>query len=594
MQEKEQMNIVIVGHVDHGKSTVIGRLLADTNSLPEGKLQQVKDYCAKNSKPFEYAFLLDALKDEQAQGITIDSARCFFKTEKRDYIIIDAPGHIEFLKNMISGAARAEAALLVIDAKEGVQENSKRHGYMLSMLGIKQVVVCVNKMDLVDYDESVFNKIKDEYNEFLKDINITPKEFIPISALKGDNISSNSSNLSWFNGNTILSSLDEFQKEKPAEEKPFRMPVQDVYKFTNQGDDRRIFAGRVESGSIKMGDKVVFLPSNKFSEIKSIECFNRTSQESVSAGYSSGFTLTQQIYVKRGEIMCKANEKLPFASTTFNANLFWMGKQPMVKDKEYKLKLATLSVPVRLTEITNTMDASNLSKAKKDSIERHEIAECVFECLSPVAFDVFSELPSTGRFVIVDNYDISGGGIITCFIEDPESKVRQQVLAREKKWYHGVINQSERAAMYGQMPRLILLTGEKGIDKQAIAKNIERHLFSKGRKVYFLGIGNLLRGLDADIEKEKREEHIRRLGEVAHIMLDAGLIVVATASDITEGELRLLQTLNSKESMIVVKLGKKGLEKSLVDLTLPAEQEISSQVEQILNLLKFKNVIIGF
>lgn len=201
---KEDMNIVIVGHVDHGKSTLMGRLLADTGSLPEGKLEQVKETCRRNSKPFEYAFLLDALKDEQSQGITIDTARCFFKTEKRDYIILDAPGHIEFLKNMITGASRAEAALLMIDAKEGVQENSRRHAYMLSMLGIRQIAVVINKMDLVDYDEGVFERVKAEYLEFLKQINVTPKVVVPASSFMGENIIQQSDKMPWYDGMCIL------------------------------------------------------------------------------------------------------------------------------------------------------------------------------------------------------------------------------------------------------------------------------------------------------------------------------------------------------------------------------------------------------
>src|SRR6266436_6755488 len=202
---REQMNVVIVGHVDHGKSTLVGRLLADTGSLPEGKLEAVKEQCKKNAKPFEYAFLLDALKDEQSQGITIDTARAFFKTAKRDYIIIDAPGHIEFLKNMISGAARAEAAVLVIDAKEGVRENSRRHGYILSMLGIKQVIICVNKMDLVDRSEKHFKAIEREYREFLKSIgSVAPQQFIPVSATHGENLSIRSSKMAWYKGPTLL------------------------------------------------------------------------------------------------------------------------------------------------------------------------------------------------------------------------------------------------------------------------------------------------------------------------------------------------------------------------------------------------------
>ncbi|MCR5262985.1 MAG: GTP-binding protein, partial [Clostridiales bacterium] len=238
------MNIVIVGHVDHGKSTVIGRLLADTDSLPQGKLEQIREMCRRNSKPFEYAFLLDALKDERSQGITIDAARCFFKTAKRDYLIIDAPGHIEFLKNMITGASRAEAALLVIDAHEGVRENSRRHGYMLKMLGIRQVAVLVNKMDLVGYSEKTFASIEEEYRRFLDEIEIRPSAFIPVSAMEGDNIASLSKNMPWYSGNTVLDELDAFEEREGEENSlPFRMPVQDVYKFTGSGDERRIVAG---------------------------------------------------------------------------------------------------------------------------------------------------------------------------------------------------------------------------------------------------------------------------------------------------------------------------------------------------------------
>src|SRR5262245_45362090 len=204
---REQMNVVIVGHVDHGKSTLIGRLLADTGSLPQGKLEEVKARCLRNARPFEYAFLLDALKDEQNQGITIDTARSFFKSKKRDYIIIDAPGHIEFLKNMITGAARAEAAILVIDANEGIRENSKRHGYMMSFLGIKNLTVCVNKMDLIGFDEKIFNAIKEEYTKFLNEINLTPRFFIPLSAREGDNVATRSSHMRWYGSNTVLEAL---------------------------------------------------------------------------------------------------------------------------------------------------------------------------------------------------------------------------------------------------------------------------------------------------------------------------------------------------------------------------------------------------
>ena len=280
----QRMNIVIVGHVDHGKSTVIGRLLADTHSLPEGKLEQVRANCEMNSKPFEYAFLLDALKDEQAQGITIDAARVFFKSDLRHYLILDAPGHIEFLKNMITGAARAEAALLVIDAAEGVQENSRRHGYMMSLLGIKQLAVVVNKMDLVGWDRAVFDRIVKEYGAFLDQVGIKPACFIPVSARGGDNIADRSAHLPWYQGPTVLNALDQFKNEPAPVERAFRMPVQDVYKFTKQGDDRRIVSGTIDSGAVNVGDTVIFYPSGKKSRVKSIEAFNRAHAESGRGG----------------------------------------------------------------------------------------------------------------------------------------------------------------------------------------------------------------------------------------------------------------------------------------------------------------------
>ena len=305
IENKEHLKVVIVGHVDHGKSTILGRLLADTGSLPEGKLEAVKEACRKNAKPFEYAFLLDALKNEQSQGITIDMARCFFKTEKRNYIIIDAPGHIEFLKNMCTGAAKADTALLVIDANEGIQENSKRHGYMLSMLGVKQIAVLINKIDLVNYDINVYNKIVKDYTQFLNSIGISALNFIPVSGIDGENITVNSKKMKWYTGPTVLSQLDAFTKPELPIQKAFRMPVQDIYKFSENNDDRRIVAGTVEAGSVKVGDRVVFLPSEKESAIRNIEGFNVSHLTEAKVPFASAVTLTKQIYIKPGEIMCR-------------------------------------------------------------------------------------------------------------------------------------------------------------------------------------------------------------------------------------------------------------------------------------------------
>jgi bifunctional enzyme CysN/CysC len=589
---REVMNVVFAGHVDHGKSTVIGRLLYESGALPDGKLESIKEKCRRQSKVFEYAFLLDALIDEQDQGITIDVARCFFKTKKRTYLILDAPGHIEFLKNMISGAARAEAAFLVIDAKEGVQENSRRHGYMLSMLGIRQVMVVVTKMDLVGYDRRVFEDIKKEYTEFLGNIGVKPIYFLPVSGIEGENIAKKPKKMRWFKGKTVLAAIDSFKKEKPSEEKPFRMPVQDVYKFTAKGDNRRIMAGRVESGTIRSGDDVVFLPSGKRSTIKKIEDFTKPEVKEMSVGYSTGFTLTEQIYVNRGEIMCKDGEELPAVSSLIKCNIFWMGREPMVKEKEYKLKLGTVAVNCRLKEIINVLDASTLEKEKRSKIKRHEVAECLIECQSPITFDLAQDIQNTGRFVIVDEYEVAGGGIITESIPDTQQRFREQVFLREEKWYRSEISFTERAINYGQMPRLILITGKTPVDKKTIARELEKKLFYMGRKVYFLGIGNLLRGVDADIGKKERKEHVRRLGEVSHILMDAGLIVIATASDLTKEELKLLETIVLGEEFIKVYVGEKPMEdESLLDLFLNRDDELETNVAKILDMLKFKDVI---
>ena len=250
----ETLNIVIVGHVDHGKSTLLGRLYADTGSLPEGKLEKVQAICRQQGKEFEYAFLFDAFLEEQEQGITIDTARTFFIWNGRQYIIIDAPGHKEFLKNMISGAARAEAALLLIDALEGVKEQSKKHGYLLSLLGVRQFAVVVNKMDLVGYRQDVFDGIEKEYREYLGQFKVAPSCVIPVSAKLGDNIAMRSEQLSWYRGPTVLETLSRFQKEAARSEQPLRFPIQDVYKF----DVRRILAGRITSGRLRVGERLVF------------------------------------------------------------------------------------------------------------------------------------------------------------------------------------------------------------------------------------------------------------------------------------------------------------------------------------------------
>ncbi len=574
------MNIVIVGHVDHGKSTVIGRLLADTGSLPQGKLEQIKEMCRRNSKPFEYAFLLDALKDERAQGITIDIARCFFRTEKREYIILDAPGHIEFLKNMITGASRAEAALLVIDAHEGVRENSRRHGYILSMLGIKQVSVLVNKLDIMGYSEEVFNNIVKEYSEFLAAAGVTPTSFIPVSAAMGDNIAVRSDKMPWYDGMTVLEQLDAFKEELPPDDLPFRMPVQDVYKFTSSGDERRIIAGTVESGTLRAGDGIMFYPSGKKTTVATIEEFNRPKRTAVTSGYSTGITMTEQIYVKRGDLAVKTDEKPPVTASRIEVSLFWLGKDALTEGKRYYLKTGSAKVPMRLEKTDYVLNASSLEKTAKPKVEKNEVAKCTLTLERPISFDISSELSGTGRFVIVDGYEISGGGIITGVAGD--EKIRQNVLRRNFLWEKGGVSLTERMERFRQKPFVIMITGSKNSDRKTVARELEKLLFANGRSVYYLGIGNVLYGVDADIktghseDRDERDEHIRRLAETANILTDAGLIVILTASEIDEDDVYLMQTVLG-EKIFTVRVGNAYDKEPAFDLSVDENDEKAAE-----------------
>ncbi|MDR2637757.1 MAG: GTP-binding protein [Zoogloeaceae bacterium] len=410
----ERMNIVITGHVDHGKSTLVGRLLADTRSLPEGKLDAVRQSCEKNGRVFEYSMLLDALEDEQKQGITIDSARVFFKSARREYIIIDAPGHIEFLRNMLSGASRAVAAVLVIDAMEGVAENSRRHGLLLSLLGISQVLVVINKLDLHHYAESVFRDIREEYGQYLASLNVKPVAFIPISAREGKNIVAPAPEMAWYRGNTVLEALDGFDNPRPDENAFFAMPLQDIYRFSKNHDERRIYAGTVVSGQVEVGDRVRFLPSGKEARVASIEAWNAPRKTVARTHESTGFTLHEDLYVKSGEVLVKADEAAPVAvASRLKANLIWLSGRPLIPEKTYLLKLGSAKVEARLETVERALGGEDgEARADLQALHRNECGSVVLRLARPIALAPFYENASLGRFVLVDNYDAVGGGIV--------------------------------------------------------------------------------------------------------------------------------------------------------------------------------------
>lgn len=522
----EQLKIVIVGHVDHGKSTFVGRLFNDTGSLPEGKLEQLQKIAERRGVPFEWANLMDALQSERDQNITIDTAQIWFHTQKRQYVIIDAPGHKEFLKNMITGAANAEAALLLIDAHEGVQENSRRHGYLLNLLGIRQIAVLVNKMDLENYSEAKFRAIEEEYRIWLKSIGVTPKVFIPIAAKLGDNIATRSQSMPWWQGPTVLETLDEFKVTDLPLNQPLRFPIQDVYRF----DDRRILAGRVESGNIKVGDRLIFAPSNKTSTVKTIERWSAPAADSASAGESIGVTLTEQIFVERGAVAALETEP-PYELTRFKARLFWLGKQPFRPGKTYKIKLATQEAECFIDSIETVIDASTLGTVDRPKNEnyvgRHEVGELTLRTKRPIAFDAHDEIVVTGRFVIVDGFEVSGGGIV---VNDNYPRRTADSLHKSHNifWSHGKITADQRRARNGHRGRVLWLTGLSGSGKSTIATELERELFIQGKHAYILDGDNVRHGLCKDLgfSPADRTENIRRVGEVAKLMADAGIICI--------------------------------------------------------------------
>jgi len=589
----ERLNIVLAGHVDHGKSTIVGRLLADSGALPDGKLAQVKAYCERNARPFEYAFLVDALKNEQAQGVTIDSARVFFRTGDREYVFIDAPGHMEFIRNMVTGAARADAALMVVDANEGIQENSRRHGALLAMLGIRQLVVLVNKMDLVSYRQDAFEKIKSEFSGFLEHWNLKASQYVPVSGLHGENIAGRGTMMPWYSEGTVLDCLSSFQPAVAPVSRQFRMWVQDVYKFTNDGDTRRIVAGTIESGSLRVGDHVIFHPSGKKSSVKSIEEFNAPVRTNAEASEAVGFTLSEQIFVSRGELATKTDEAHPRVTSRLRVSLFWLGREPMVQGKEYTLKIGTAKVLCRLEALHTVQDGSSLELKKADFVSRHEIADCDVVLSRAIAFDLIDEVPATGRFVIVDQHEIRGGGIIREALEDRQWRLREKVLLRDYKWEMSTIPAQERAARFRQKPAMVIITGEKDSGKKPLARALEAELLSRGYFAYFLGIGNILYGVDADIKGKSndRQEHIRRLAEVAHIMLDAGFILIVTAIELLKEELEIIQTTVAPDQIVTIWRGKAGSETLSADASMPEVKDVQTAVNDLKVLLEEKGIL---
>lgn len=543
MTEEKNLNqfkVVIVGHVDHGKSTLIGRLLYDTNSLPEGKYDELQEICKRRgTDALEWSFVLDAFQAERDQAITIDTTQIWFSTEERDYVIIDAPGHREFLKNMVSGAAAADAAILVVDAAEGVREQTKRHAYLLSLLGLRQIAVVINKMDMVDHDTEVFADVSKQVDEYLKSIGLTASFIVPISAREGDMIAQRGpkklqedgssieqdSNMDWYKGKTLVNVLDAFEYECPPLSRALRFPVQDVYRF----NEERILVGRVETGMINKGDKILFSPTNEEAEVTAIKTWPEDpSKVQAGAGEVIGITLDERIFVERGHIGSHVKNP-PMLSNVFRSNLFWLSAKPLKVGNTYKVRYGTLEATVTVQSIDMVIDTNDLGQNEKaGELGKNAVGEVTFRAQEMLPIDPYTDNQKLGRMVIYDGYDIAGGGAIN--MEGyPDQRMNANPVSENIYAVDSFVQENDRANNKGHYGGIFWFTGLSGAGKSTLAMAVERALFEKGYHSYVLDGDNVRHGLNADLgfAPEDRTENIRRVGEVASLMADAGLVVIS-------------------------------------------------------------------
>lgn len=522
--EMTPLRVVMVGHVDHGKSTVIGRLLHETGSLPPGKLDAVAAASSRRGMPFEWAFLLDALQLERDQGITVDVSEIRLRAPGRPITIVDAPGHVEFLRNMVTGAAAADAAVLVIDAAEGVRDQTRRHAGLLPLIGHRQVVVAVNKVDLIGFSAERFAALEAELATLLAGLNLTARAVVPVAARDGDNLVAASPRLGWYRGPTLLQALQDWPGPPAAEDQPLRLAIQDVYKF----DERRILAGRIESGQLAVGDALCFSPGERRSRIASIEAWPPgTAPQAAGAGMSVGITLADPIFVERGEIASHEAD-LPVLTDVFHGRLFWLKPAALGRGDRLTLRLCTQETVAVVEEILAVTDAARLEALGTGAVPANAIAEVVLRCRRVVALDDGRRLPRTGRFVLLDDDGaIAGGGIASpAGHEDLRRRLVRKADNLTEVASH--VSRPERARRNGHAGGVLWLTGLSGSGKSTLAGELERRLFDRGCQVFVLDGDNLRSGLNADLgfSPEDRAENIRRAGAVAALMAQAGFICI--------------------------------------------------------------------
>jgi bifunctional enzyme CysN/CysC len=520
---RPQVRIVIVGHVDHGKSTLVGRLLHETGGLPEGKLEMLKAVSARRGMPFEWSFLLDALQTERDQGITIDTTQIRFRTKSRDVVLIDAPGHAEFLRNMITGASQADGALLIIDALEGVRDQTRRHGYLLHLLGVKQVAVVVNKMDRVEFSAARFAEISDEISAHLTGLGVTPLAVVPISARDGDGVAERTPRTRWYHGPTVVEALDALEPAQPLEQLALRLPVQAIYKF----DDRRIVAGRIESGGLAAGDEIVIMPAGKIAKIRSVEGWPETPvQGTQTAGRSVGITLDRELFVERGDVIAHVG-KSPRDTRRLRARIFWLHDKELAKGEQILVRLGTREIRATVVAIEKAVDPGDLSSVETKSIAKNHVGEIDIALAQPIAADSYIDNPRTGRLVIEVGGRIAGGGLVLS-VEAGQRAIPVDIVPVES-----ALRRDERSARYRHNGAVLWLTGLPGSGKSTLARALERRLFGNGGSPVLLDGDTLRAGLNRDLgfSAADRTENIRRLAEVAtHLARNGHIAIVAAVS----------------------------------------------------------------
>lgn len=528
-ENKELLRVLTCGSVDDGKSTLIGRLLYDSKMIYEDQLEAIQRDSVKHGTTggdFDPALLTDGLKAEREQGITIDVAYRYFSTAKRKFIIADCPGHEQYTRNMATGASTCDLAIILVDARHGVLTQTKRHSFIVSLLGIKHVFVAINKMDLVDFSEERFEEIKKEYIDFATRLDMKDLHFLPISALKGDNLIDKSPNLPWYEGSTLMHLLETVHIASDRNLIDLRFPVQLV---NRPHLDFRGFCGTLASGRIRKGDEVMALPSRKTSRVKSIVTYDGDLEEA-SAPLAVTITLEDEIDVSRGDMLVRP-DNVPTISDTFDATIVWMDEDPLVPGKQYLIKQTSNVAAGTINTLRYRIDVNTLHRQDSPTLALNEIGRCQIKLNQPIAFDGYKRNPGTGSFIVIDrisNITVGAGMILDRSTADKSDHWDDEVDAHLQVEQSNVTLE-ERAARFGQQPATLLLTGLTGAGKTTLAFALERRLFDLGRTCTVLDGQNMRRGISRDLgfSAGDRSENVRRSAEVAKLFNDSGIVCIA-------------------------------------------------------------------